>query len=206
MEIWSKRFFLVNSCGSHAILCVSSLFQVIPQYFMCNDEVLSNRNNFFVFWPMVFHELILLYHLYSVWLFIVNKFSAEQCLPSVQICLTESVIQATMDQFGTTERTEEQSVAEVLNESMSYSLRHNQFIEADFSWAGWIILHHEPAVLPPTYLVYTDMSETINALEENIRSIIVDIRHYLLHKVAENEVFWLEFIQTSRGLLAWNHF
>lgn len=48
-------------------------------------------------------------------------------------------------------------------------------------------------------LVYADKPETIDALEENIRRVIADIRPQLLQKVVENWASRLEFIRASRG-------
>lgn len=48
-------------------------------------------------------------------------------------------------------------------------------------------------------LVYADKPETIDALEENIRRVIADIRPQMLQKVVENWASRLEFIRASRG-------
>ena len=48
-------------------------------------------------------------------------------------------------------------------------------------------------------LVYADKPETIDALEENIRRVIADVRPQMLQKVVEKWASRLEFIRASRG-------
>jgi len=69
--------------------------------------------------------------------------------------------------------------------------------EANFSWSR--------DLRPLNYflwgnvksLVYADTPETIDAIEENIRRVIADIRSQLLQKVVENWASRLEFMRAS---------
>ncbi|GFX66052.1 hypothetical protein TNCV_4101921 [Trichonephila clavipes] len=48
-------------------------------------------------------------------------------------------------------------------------------------------------------LVYADKPQTLDHLEDNIRSVIADIRPQMLEKVIENWTSRLDYIRASRG-------
>ncbi|GFT78420.1 DUF4817 domain-containing protein [Trichonephila clavipes] len=78
-----------------------------------------------------------------------------------------------------------------------------------------LISRFEPVNWPPRYcdltpldyflwsyvksLVYADKPQTLNHLEDNIRSVISDIRPQMLEKVIKNWTSRLDYIRASRG-------
>ncbi|GFW40890.1 hypothetical protein TNCV_4369381 [Trichonephila clavipes] len=62
-----------------------------------------------------------------------------------------------------------------------------------------LVSRNETTQLCTASSVYADKPQTLDALEDNIRRVIADIRPQMLEKVIENWTSRLDYIRASRG-------
>ncbi|GFX27352.1 hypothetical protein TNCV_3341641 [Trichonephila clavipes] len=107
----------------------------------------------------------------------------------------------------------QRAVVPTRRRNMSHSSCHNRFIERHV-WDR-LISRFGPVNWPPRScdltpldyflcgyvksLVYADKPQTLDHLEDNIRSVIADIRPQMLEKIIENWTSRLDYIRASRG-------